>query len=126
MNTQPQLPSTVPSVALAAQPGQRQQREAAGDEFEAEQHDHHEADRKDQRADEGLAGLHRGADSQAGGEAEQCSGQCAAHQQIQSTHQHLGGAGLHHGGDDIDGLDAVHACSPGLAVWPGGEQPACQ
>ena len=86
----------------------RQQREAAGDQFQAEQHDHDEADRKDQRADERLAGLHRRAECQAGGEPQQGAGEAASDQQVQRAEPRLGGAGLDHAGDDVGGLNAVH------------------
>ena len=61
-------------VDAVLQSRQRQQREAAGDEFEPEQHDHHEADRKDQRADEQLAGRDRGGERKARRRAEQRPG----------------------------------------------------
>jgi hypothetical protein len=93
---------------VSGDPCHRQERKTAGHQFQAKQHDHDEADRKDQRAHQGLSGLDRGANGQAGGEPQQGAGQAASDQQVQRTEPRLGSAGLHHVCDDIGGLHAVH------------------
>ena len=85
--------------------------EAAGDEFQAEQHDHHEADRENEGADDGLAGLHGGTDREAGGEAEKRSGERAADQKVERAELGFRDASAHHAGHDLGGLQAVHGAS---------------
>ena len=98
----------VPGVARPRNAASGSKREAAGDQFQAEQDDHDEPDREDQRADDGLAGLHGGADRQAGGEAEQRAGQAAANQQIERTKPGFGDAGLDHVGDNVGRFEGIH------------------
>jgi hypothetical protein len=83
---------------------QRHQGKTAGDQFEAEDHDHHEAGGEDQRPDQRLTGLQGGAERHAGGDPEERSGQRAAQQQLPRRQLRFGDAGLDHGGHDIRGF----------------------
>src|SRR2546426_7522874 len=53
--------------------GQRDEREVPGHQLETEEHNHHEADREDQCADDPRLRLERARKGQGGGESEQRS-----------------------------------------------------
>src|SRR2546422_6419961 len=62
--------------------GQRDEREVPGHQLETEEHNHHEADREDQCADDPRLRLERARKGQGGGESEQGSREEAADQQV--------------------------------------------
>ena len=99
------------SVSLSIQ-RQRQQAEAAGDEIESEQHDEDEADRKDQRADQRLIGLHRAGDGKACRSGEDRTGKPAANDQIGGRQRKLAAPGIDHGGGDVCWLHIIHIPAP--------------
>jgi hypothetical protein len=102
------------------QRSQRQQRETAGDEFQPAQHNHHETDRKYQRADQRLPRAGRRAECEAGGSAEQRSGQRAADEEVSWSKRQLLHTGIDHRGDDIGGFCVIHSKAPvatrGMAI----------
>jgi hypothetical protein len=95
-------------VGIAFDPGQRQQTEAAGYKIEPEQHDEDEPDRKDQRADKGLIGLHRAGYGKARGGGEDGAGKPATNDQIGRRQRELCSPGIDHRGGDICWLHIVH------------------
>jgi hypothetical protein len=58
------------AAGFASDPRQRNQRETAGHEFEAEQHDDDQSDRKDDGADQRLPGGEGAVEREARGDAE--------------------------------------------------------
>ena len=104
-------------VGFAFHPRQRQQAEAAGDQIEAEQHDQNETDRKDQRADQRLVGLHRAGDGETCRRGEDAAGKTAADDQIDRRQRKLAASGIDHRRGNVGRLHVIHvpapkACSP--------------
>ena len=87
-------------------------RETSGDKFKPEQHDHDEADGKDDRADQRLTGRDRAAESQAGGGAEQRAGKRAADEQVARGKRQFLQAGIDHRGDDVGRFCVIHIEAP--------------
>ena len=100
----------------ALKSGERHQGEASGNEFKPEQHDHHEADGKDQRADQRLAGGDRAGECECGSGAEQRAGQSAADQEIARTKRQLLLAGVDHRGNDIGRFGVIHFEAPAATL----------
>ena len=96
--------------------GQRDHGETAGDQLQAEEHDHHETHRKHERPDERHIGLDRRCDCEARGKAEQRPGQKAANQQVLDRKTGFGFTGGDHVFHNVDGFDVVHSISGALAA----------
>jgi hypothetical protein len=103
----------------ALETGKRHQRKAAGNELEAEQHDHHEADREDQCADERLARGDGAVESECGRRAQQRSGQGTADQQIARRERELPHAGINHRNNNARRLYVIHFELQPPRVWRG-------
>jgi hypothetical protein len=92
---------------LTAEPGQWHQREAAGDKFEAKEHDADQPDWKDQRADQRCVGLYRAGKGETRGDAEDGAGQHAADQQIARRQSKLTPAGFDHRDCHVGGFHII-------------------
>ena len=87
-------------------------RKTARDQFKPEQYDHHEADGKYQGSDQRLTRCDRRAKCQAGGGAEQRTGQRAADQEILWRQRQFLQAGIDHRGNDVGRFCVIHIEAP--------------
>ena len=108
------------AACLAIDPRQWHQRETAGYQFEPEQHDDADADGKDERADEWLAGLHRAGQRKACRDPKNGARQNAADENVGWCQGELAPARFDHGARDVRGLYVIHkAKSPQLGCANG-------
>ena len=91
---------------------ERQQSKTSGHELEAEQHDHHEADGKDQGANQRLARRKGAAKGKAGGGTQQRTGKRAANEKVAWRKRQLLQAGIDHRGDDVGRFCVIHIEAP--------------
>jgi hypothetical protein len=112
----PRNTQDAPGIDAVLEPRERQQREAAGDELEPEQHDHHQADREDQRADQRLTGGDCAREGEAGGGAEQRARQHAADQQVARRERELVARAVDHRPHHVGRLGIVHGSAPRLII----------
>ena len=90
------------------EPWQRHERKTAGDQFECKQHDDDEANRKDQCADQRLAGRYGASERQAGRDAENCAGERSADQKVAGRERELAASRADHGRHHVARFDVVH------------------
>ena len=90
------------------EPRQRRQHEYAGEQIEAEQIQHGEADREQQCADQRLAGIDVDRDREPRGERQNGAGHIGANHRVARRHEDLGLASVDHLGDEFRRREVGH------------------